>query len=85
MYYVYIIRCVDGTLYSGITTDVERRILEHNSSSKGARYTRSRRPCTLVYTAPFPNRAVASQEEARIKRLSRDKKISFIAGLQSIT
>ena len=48
MYFVYILECADGTLYTGITTDLERRLDEHNNSSKGAKYTRARRPVVLV-------------------------------------
>ena len=53
MYYVYILKCADKTLYTGITTDLKRRIAEHNSSKLGAKYTSSRRPVTLVYSKKF--------------------------------
>ena len=75
MYTLYIVRCADGTLYTGITTDIVRRVEEHNSSSLGAKYTRGRRPVTLVYTQSFRNRSLAAVEEARIKKLSRQEKI----------
>ena len=74
MYFVYILRCADGTLYTGITTDVARRVQEHNSSDKGAKYTRGRRPVVLVYSQPFTTRGVALREEARIKALSKRSK-----------
>lgn len=77
-YYVYIVECSDGSLYTGITTDVERRILEHNYSFKSAKYTRSRRPVKLVYSKLVGNRSLASKEEYRIKKLSRVKKLDII-------
>lgn len=80
-YSLYIVRCADGTYYTGITVDVERRVLEHNGANrKGARYTASRRPVGLVYQATFPTRSDALKEEARIKRLSRAEKQKLIAG-----
>ena len=79
-WYVYIVECADGSLYTGITTDVKRRILEHNYSFKSAKYTRSRRPVTLVWSKEVSNRSEASIEEARIKRLSRKLKLELIQG-----
>ena len=79
MYYVYIVECADGTYYTGITTDLERRILEHNFSFKSAKYTRSRRPVRLVYSSIANNRSDASKEEYRIKRLSRAQKQKLIS------
>lgn len=78
MYHLYILKCADGTLYTGITVDLERRIEEHNSSACGARYTRSRRPVKLVYSKKFRDRSGASKEEARIKALSRKEKLEII-------
>lgn len=78
MYYVYIVRCADGTFYTGITTDIERRIYEHNTSEKGAKYTRARRPVTLVYTKAYTNRSDAAKEEARVKALSRKEKENMV-------
>lgn len=65
--YVYILRCADGTLYTGWTTDLERRLAEHNAG-RGAAYTRGRRPVALVYQEPQPDRASAMRREAEIKR-----------------
>lgn len=79
MYYVYILLCADNTLYTGITTDIVRRLDEHNTKPNGAAYTRGRRPVTLVYSDTRTNRAEASTEEARIKKLSRKEKILLIA------
>ncbi|OUU26808.1 MAG: endonuclease [Candidatus Endolissoclinum sp. TMED37] len=79
MYYVYIVECADGTYYTGITTDIDRRLLEHNYSFKSAKYTRSRRPVRLVYSAEAGDRSTASKEEYRIKKMSRAQKKSFIS------
>jgi len=78
MYHVYILKCSDKTLYTGITTNLEKRIKEHNTSSLGAKYTRARRPVKLVYSRRFKNRSSASKEEARIKKLSRKEKLEII-------
>lgn len=71
---VYILRCADGSLYTGITTDLARRLDEHNQSTKGARYTRSRRPVTLVWHERHVSRAAASRRERAIKNLERPQK-----------
>jgi putative endonuclease len=77
-YHVYILTCADGSLYTGITTNVERRLHEHNSTTRGAKYTRSRRPVSLAVTWPAANRSAALREEARIKRLTRKQKLELI-------
>ncbi len=78
MYTLYILCCADNTLYTGITTDVERRVLEHNTSPKGAAYTRGRRPVQLVFQQDYPNRSLAQQAESQLKRLSRQEKLRLI-------
>jgi putative endonuclease len=78
MYFVYILQCNDGTLYTGITSNLERRIEEHNNSKFGAKYTKSRRPVKLIYSKEFINRSVSQKEEIRIKKLSRSEKITFL-------
>ena len=78
MYFLYILECADGTLYVGITTDVVRRVAEHNGSPLGAKYTRGRRPVTLVFSRAFVGRSEASVEEARVKKLSRAGKLALI-------
>jgi len=78
MYHLYILKCADKSLYTGITTDLKRRVGEHNSSKFGARYTKSRRPVKLVYSKKFKNRSLASIAEAKIKKLSRAEKIKLI-------
>jgi putative endonuclease len=77
---VYMVRCADGTLYTGITTDLARRLDEHNGEGRlGARYTRSRRPVTLAYTEPAGDRAAAARREAAIKQMDRACKLALCA------
>ncbi|MBW6440750.1 GIY-YIG nuclease family protein [Patescibacteria group bacterium] len=75
MYYVYILKCADGTLYTGIAVDLKKRVDEHNSSNLGAKYTKYRRPVRLVYSKKFCDRSTATKEEFRIKALSREEKL----------
>ncbi len=78
-YWVYIVACADGTYYTGIATDIVRRMAEHNGDKpRGARYTAARRPVALQYQAAFPTRSEAQKEEARIKSLSRAAKSDLI-------
>lgn len=78
-HYCYILKCNDGSLYTGYTTDVQRRLKEHNDSPKGAKYTRSRRPCTLVYTEEFDTKSEAMKREYYIKNsLTRKEKEELI-------
>jgi putative endonuclease len=77
MWYIYILECSDGTLYTGITTDVNRRLSEHNSG-KGAKYTMTRRPVVLKALFEAKNRSEASKEEYRIKQLNRTEKLKLI-------
>jgi putative endonuclease len=72
------LECSDGTLYTGVAKDLEARLHEHNTSAKGAKYTRSRRPVTLVYSERADDRSSALKREAAIKRLSRSQKIALI-------
>lgn len=74
-WYVYMLRCVDNSLYTGVTTDVERRLQEHNLSDRlSARYTRARRPVTLVWHESHLDRSSALKREAALKKLSRRAK-----------
>ncbi len=78
-YVLYIVECADGTYYTGIATDVQRRLEQHNGEkARGARYTAARRPVTLVYEAAFETRSAALKEEIRIKRLTRVEKEALI-------
>ena len=80
MYFVYMVKCADNTFYTGIATELERRIEEHNSSEKGAKYTRTRRPVELVYSEEHPDRSAASKREYEIKKkMSRVEKLKLIA------
>jgi putative endonuclease len=72
------VRCADNSLYTGITTDLQRRIIEHNSAKIGAKYTRARRPVELVYQEHFENRSAVSIREAEIKNMTVDKKRQLI-------
>ena len=87
-WWVYIVRCADNTLYTGITTDLTRRIQQHNGDrDAGARYTRSRRPVKLVYREPTDSRASASRREIAIKAMPRKHKQALCAafdGLKSL-
>ncbi len=76
-WHVYLVRCRDGSLYAGITTDLARRLIEHNSGS-GAKYTRSRRPVELVWAEAKRNESYARKREAEIKKMSRAEKISLL-------
>ena len=75
---VYILRCADGTLYTGMTDDMEKRLKTHNSG-KGAKYTRGRCPLELVYSEELPTHSDALKRELSIKRLSRPQKLELIA------
>jgi len=77
-WYVYMIRASDDSLYTGITTDVQRRFNEHCSPDKGARFFRGRKPLEVVYTETHPDRSSALQRESAIKKLSRGEKIELI-------
>lgn len=79
MYFVYIVRCADTTLYTGVTTDLARRVTEHNTSKKGAKYTSSRRPVQLVYSKKYKSRSAAQIAEVKIKKLSRVEKLKLIS------
>ena len=74
---VYILRCADGTLYTGIAPDVEKRLQKHNEG-KGAKYTRGRTPVELGYREELADRATASRREYQIKQLSRTEKLALI-------
>lgn len=78
MYYLYILKCADETLYIGITTDLDRRVKEHNTSKRGAKYTKARRPVKLVYSKKFRNRSTASKAEAKMKQMTREEKLGLV-------
>ena len=78
-YYVYLLRCRDGTLYTGSTDNPERRLRVHNAG-KGAKYTRSRLPVELVYQEQCPDKSAALRREREIKRMRRAEKLALISG-----
>lgn len=79
VWWVYILRCGDGTLYTGIATDVDRRVSEHTSQgAKGAKYLRGRLPLEIVFRKEIGTRSEASKEELRIKKLSRRDKLRLL-------
>jgi putative endonuclease len=72
------VQCCDDTLYTGISTNPETRVAEHNSGQNAAKYTRARRPVSLLYTEPAASRSAALKREIAIKRLSRQAKLALI-------
>ncbi|MBT8103773.1 MAG: GIY-YIG nuclease family protein [Gammaproteobacteria bacterium] len=81
---LYIVRCADDTLYTGIAADVEKRMTEHESGPRGAKYLRGRGPLRLAFAEQVGDRAVASTLEYRVKRLSRERKEALISGRESL-
>ena len=77
-WFVYVLRCADGSLYTGITTDIARRVNEHNNGKLAAAYTRSHRPVKLVYQEAFKDRSAASMREAEIKNMDRGEKETLL-------
>jgi len=78
-HFVYILECSDKTLYSGSTTDLPKRLNEHNYTKAGAKYTRGRRPVKVVYTKKCSTLALARKREAELKRLTKEEKLRLIA------
>lgn len=80
MYFTYILRCADESLYVGCTNNLEKRLKQHNESKRGAHYTKIRRPVTLLYHESFPALRAARQREAELKSWRREKKLSLVFG-----
>lgn len=80
-FYIYMLECADGTLYTGWTTDPDRRVKEHNAG-RGALYTRWRRPVELRYLEQAPDRSSAQKRENAIKKLTREKKLLLVEKFQ---
>lgn len=78
-WHLYVLECSDGSLYCGVTTDLDRRVREHNGSHRGAKSTRGRRPVVLVYSEVCSGRSDALRREHRFKSLSRERKLLFIS------
>lgn len=83
-YSLYVLRCADGSLYTGIALDVGKRLQQHENGRSGAKYLRGRQPFTLVFQAPIGDRSAASRAEHRLKRLSRADKLALIDGATSL-
>ncbi len=77
-FYTYIVECKDGSLYTGYTNNLEKRIKAHNESKIGAKYTKTRRPVKLKYFEKFKSLSLALKREVQIKSLSREKKLQLI-------
>ena len=75
---MYVLQCNDQSYYCGISTDPDRRLSEHNESKRGAKYTRSRRPCRLMFTQKFSSRSEALKKEAAFKKLKRPEKLVYM-------
>ena len=82
IWYVYMVRCSDGTLYTGVTNDLQKRIEAHNSGKDGARYTRSRRPVKLVYSEEAGTKSAAAKLEYKIKKMTREKKMKLVGNFK---
>ena len=78
VWYTYMVKCRDGTIYTGVTKDLTRRIREHNVSSRGAKYTKSRRPVTLIYHHQFESRSGAQKFEYKVKKMTRKQKLALV-------
>ena len=81
-WYVYLVRCADGTLYCGITTDVKRRLAEHDAGT-GAKYTRSRGPVRLEVVAECPDKSAALKLELAVKRQPASRKLAYLAAAEA--
>lgn len=77
---LYIVRCADGTLYTGITTDVDKRLAEHASGARGAKFLRGKGPLEIVFAEAVGDRATALRLEYRVKRLTRRQKLALVRG-----
>ncbi|MGL4451943.1 MAG: GIY-YIG nuclease family protein [Sarcina sp.] len=82
MNYIYILKCADGTLYTGWTNNLEKRVITHNKG-KGAKYTRARLPVELVYSEVFESKVDAQKREYAIKKLKRSEKLKLISNLKN--
>jgi putative endonuclease len=83
MYFVYILECSDTSLYIGSTNDIERRLLQHNTSKSGAHYTKIRRPVILKYKEEYQTMSEARKREAELKRWSREKKLALFTTIRN--
>ena len=82
-WFLYVLQCSDGTYYTGVTTNVDRRLTEHNTSKRGSKYTKSRRPVKLIYSLEYENRSSAQKAEHKFKNLTRKQKQKIISQHES--
>jgi putative endonuclease len=82
-WYVYFLRCKDNSLYTGITTDIKRRLHQHNNTKLGAKYTRARRPVVLVYSEVAEDKSTASKREYQLRTLTKNKKEQLVLAYTS--
>lgn len=78
VWWFYVLLCADGTYYAGVTTNIERRLHEHNHTKRGAKYTRTRRPTKIVLSESHPDRSSAMRAEIKFKRLKRKQKEEIV-------
>ena len=78
IWYLYVVRCADGSLYTGVTTDLNRRLHEHNFTKRGAKYTRSRRPVKMMWSKKYQDRSSAQSAEYNFKKLLHKQKLEII-------
>ncbi len=83
MHFIYILKCADGTLYTGYTNDLKKRVLAHNTLKTAAKYTRARRPVKLVYSEKFRTVGKAMRREWEIKKMRREEKVELIKRVRS--
>lgn len=84
LFSLYILKCADGSLYTGIARDVRSRLAEHECGKRGAKYLRGRAPFSLVFEQSIGDRSAAQRAEYRVKRLSRTQKLQLIEGLSQL-
>jgi putative endonuclease len=77
-WYLYVLLCADGSYYTGVTTDTKRRLYEHNTTKRGAKYTKTRRPVSLIYVDKHADRSSAQKAEYNFKQLTRKQKDEYI-------
>jgi putative endonuclease len=83
-YFVYVLTCADSTFYTGVTTELARRLKEHNTSLRGAKYTKVRRPVILTYHETYENRSLAQKREAEIKKMTRSEKELLVTSFPGV-
>ena len=83
-WFLYVVKCSDNSYYTGVTTDIRRRLREHNTTNRGSKYTKTRRPVKLVYSVVYDSQSEAQKAEYSFKQLTRSRKESIIQDIESI-